>query len=305
MGFNLGKALSFGLGSSLLGGDKKETQIDLGDGKVFKPFEIGGASGSIDDGIINIGSSDARTSLVNDLSGTFSNQASDIRGFLPKIDTAFNNFIGTVNNDLLHKVKPGFGALSAAQGDAFKLARERLKNSREQRVSNLKDNLSRRKVSGSSFAQDDITRSEAEFDTLDRELATAEGEAKAKAALAELDATVQLINQTYQAEISNIGMQLSTMNAAYAAEAQSKGLQLDDMNTILEVGANILNTAQTQFGQNARLEAQIAVNEANAQAAEASQFGGIIGGGIGMVVGGPAGAMIGSGLGSSLGGSFF
>lgn len=286
------------LGDALFGSDnKKSTSVALKD---FTDFNIGGVSGTKKDGAVSISPTDARADLVGGLSGTYNNQAGGIRSFLPQVDTAFNDFIGTVNNEFLPQVKPGFGALSSAQADAFGVARERLNNSRRAAESNLSEDLNRRKISGSSFAQDTKTRTSAEFDALDRELSAAEGNAKAQAALQELDASVQLIEKSHTANVQRINTSYQITNDAFMAEAKAKGVALDDMNNILEIGANILSKTTAQAAENARFEAELAYKEAEGKAAADSQLGGLIGGGLGFMVGGPVGGAIGSGIGSSL-----
>lgn len=287
-----------GIGKKLLGdGDNKD--ISLAD--PFQNFNIGGLTGKKENGQVVIAPTDERKQLVGDLGGIYSNQASAMRGFLPQIDTAFNDFIGTVNNDLLPQVKPGFGALSQAQADAFGLARKRLDDSRRSRLSNLKEDLDRRKIGGSSFAQDDRTRVEAEYDMIDRELATSEAESRANVILQELDATTQLIEKSHTANVQKINASMSTLNSAFSAEAAAKGVALDDMNNVLEIGTNILNKTTALSAQNAQMEYKTALAEANAKTAQMSQLFGVIGGAAGMMIGGPAGAAVGASLGPSIG----
>lgn len=286
---------------STFGDDKKRTNIPLSDG--FSPFNIGGVTGSKDGSNINIGPTDARSDLVSGLGNIFNRQAEENRAFLPQINSSFNSYAGAIDNDLLPEVKPGFGALSRAQADAFGIARERLRNTRAARTSNLKEDLTRRNIAGSSFAQDTQTRTEAEFDVLERELAAAEGEAAAKASMQELEATIQLIDRKYQASTNRINTSFEILNNAFAAEAQAKGVALDDMNNILQIGANILTNTQNQAAQNSRIEAEMAYKEVQAKAAKKSSLFGMLGGAAGFIAtgGNPLGAMVGSSLGSSFG----
>lgn len=288
----LGKALGFG--------DKPAASVDLGMGKSFVPFNFGGVSGTTKDGAINIGATPERTAAIGDLTSTLTGQGQELRGFLPGIGNTFTDFVNTVRTDLIPKVSPGFGALSTATAGAFKTARERLQSSRQATTGNLKDDLARRNISGSSFAQDTATRAQAEFDLLDRELAAEEGRALSTAALEELNATTQLIEKAFQAEVGNITTQLSVLEKAMGFEAQAKGIPLDDMNNILTIGTNILNSSLSQFGANARAEAELAAKAAAGEGQRAGQIGSLIGGGLGFMFGGPGGAAIGSGIGSGI-----
>lgn len=284
-----------------LGGGSKSKSVDLNPGTVFKPFDIGGVTGKIDSsGAINIGANAGRNDLVSGLSGTFQKQSDELKSFLPGLGSTFSNYSGTIRSDLLPKVASGFGALSSATASAYSAARERLKSSRQATTGNLKDDLARRNISGSSFAQDTATRAAAEFDALDRDLAAAEGQAMSQAALEELNATSQLIDKAFQAEVDGITSRIGLLDKAFQAEAQSKSIPLEDMNNILTIGSGILNNAMTQFGANARAEADLAAKAAAGQGKFASQIGSLIGGGVGFLAGGPAGASIGSGLGSVL-----
>lgn len=301
MALDIGKAIGLGIGAKILtdklGGNDDAIDINLKD---FSPFNIGGVSGTKVDGEVNIGATDQRNALVSNLGSAFSSQAAGQRSFLPQVDTTFNKYIGRIENELLPQVKPGFGALSKARADAFGLARERLDNSRKSRVSNLRDDLSRRKIAGSSFAQDTETRTGAEFDTLDRELAVAESEAAAEATMQELEATTQLINESFKADTQRINTAYQITNDAFASDAKAAGVPLDDMNNILQIGSSILNKTNEIAAENARLEAKIAYEEAVGAAEAKSGLGGLIGGGLGMMTGIPGASTIGSALGSAL-----
>src|SRR5690606_4802425 len=101
----------------------------------------------------------------------------------------------------------------------------------------LRENLARRRVLGSSFGQDAISRAESEF-AGQRERVAAES------FLAELEATNNLINQEF------------------AARRQSFQTGLDELNLQAEIATKIATQASDQLGANARLEAALLAKEA-------------------------------------------
>lgn len=171
------------------------------------------------------------------------------RGFTatrsPQLQSLIDQISG-INTDtadqlgsLLPILGPGYGAITDARVNAI---RDKATSS----ISDLRDNLSRRRILGSSFAQDSLGRVQSEF-------AKAEGEAKAQSFLEELDATTKLITQR--------GALLSA-----AAEKQLSQLNLD-----FQQASNLINGTQQVLASNAQALADIAV--ANASGAGAGNAG--------------------------------
>lgn len=198
------------LGSKLFGGGGSSTPS-------FTPASInaGGLSGRGG----KITSSPERQGLVNSLASTFGPQAEIFKG-------------------LREGVTPGMSALRDARLAEVESARSRA-------VGNLRDNLQRRRVLGSSFGQDAVLRGEAEF-------AKEAERVQAESFLQEMELTSQFTQQEFEAR---------------RGEFQT---YLDDLNLQAEVGTQLASGATAQLGANARLKAQL---DATASAGAGKFFG--------------------------------
>jgi hypothetical protein len=177
--------------------------------------------------------------------------------------SAFPNLLAALRG-LREEVRPGFGALTQAGVQA-------IENNRIRTIGDLKDMLARRKLLGSSFAADTITRANAES-------AQQEAEFRAQAKLQELDAFNKLLSNE-----SNLIQQ------QFVNEMRLMGFAGD---AAIAMGG-ILDKNLETLRQSANDEA----------AGVGSVLGGIAGTVIGAWFGGPAGAAAGFSIGSSLGGA--
>lgn len=162
----------------------------------------------------NITASDQRMGLVNNIAGTYGPQADDL-------------------SKLRDQLTPGFGALTNAGVTAIHSARDAA-------IGNLRENLQRRRVLGSSFGQDAVTRSAAEF-------GNQEASYRAQSFLSELDANQKLTQQMFDAR---------------RGQYQTG---LDELNLEANAGTQLASQASAQLGANARLQAQLdAMSQQNA-----------------------------------------
>lgn len=99
---------------------------------------------------------------------------------------------------LLDQVHPGFGAVTDARTRAIDEARQKT-------TGDLRDNLSRRRLAGSSFAADSMTRTEAEF-------ANKMADARAQSFLEEMDATSKLLDQRFKVRQDVVTQELAQTN---------------------------------------------------------------------------------------------
>lgn len=197
----IGAAVNIGA-SKLLGGENGEAQAPLTN---FQPTGInaGGLATSIDgNGNITVAPTAERMGLVKNVASQFGDQANQIR-------------------ILRDSVAPGYSALRASRLGEIESARQNA-------IGNLQENLARRRVLGSSFGQDAITRAESEF-------AGQRDRVAAESFLAELEATNQLINQEFATRRSefqtlldelNLEADLATKLSAQATDALSKNAQV-------------------------------------------------------------------------------
>jgi len=170
----------------------------------YKPPSInaGGLSGKAG----SITASPQRTDLVNNVANLYGQEGDAYGGMLPL-------------------VSPGFGALTKAAVDS-------INNAKSVAIGNLRDNLQRRSVMGSSFGQDALTRANAEF-------GQQENQARASSFLQELALTNQLTQQQY---------------AAHRNQFQTG---LDELNLEANAGTQLASQATAQLGANARMQAQL------------------------------------------------
>lgn len=193
------------VGSSLLGGlfggNKSTTPA-------FTPpgINAGGLTSSTAGGSTSITSSGERRGLVQGVTDEFGNQAD----FLGGLRTA---------------VAPGMSALRASR-----LAE--IDNARTAAVGNLRDNMARRRVLGSSFGQDALARTEIEA-----------GQARDKVAA-----------ETFLQEL-----ELTNALAAQEFEARRSAFEtgLNELNLQADIATKLTAGASQQMGANARLEAEL------------------------------------------------
>lgn len=202
---------NFGL-SKLFGGKKGEAQAGLQPG-AFAPtgFSAGGLTSGMSNGNITITPSGQRLGLVGDVANTFAERAGLLSG-------------------LRDSVAPGISGLRASR-----LAE--IDNARKAAIGNLRENMARRRVLGSSFGQDAIARAEKEFGQ-ERERVAAES------FLQELELTNQLINQEFE------------------ARRQQFQTGLDELNLQADVATKLAGVSTQQMGANARLLAELNAKEA-------------------------------------------
>ena len=257
IGGPIGGAIGSQIGGSLFGGGGGGGRTAVG-GAAIPPFAFGGLTGGIGSGTLRITPTTERQGLISSLAASFTQQAGDIRGLIPRAGEAFAQGIEATQG-LIGQVRPGFGALTTARVNE-------IVNRGAAARSDLRANLARRRVLGSSFANDVLGR-------FDQQLAQDVGEAKAVSFLEELDLTNRLIGQRLQFKVQDIETNRQLLTQAFTAERGADQVQLNELNTILEFGLALLGRAADIDAQNAQLEAQLAASGAG-QAGFASGFGG-------------------------------
>jgi len=147
----------------------------------FNPIGInaGGLKATFGDNQYTVAPASGRTELVNALSNSYGGLADQL-------------------GILRSQVAPGVSGLRSAR-----LAE--IEDARKKAIGDLRENLSRRRVLGSSFGQDAIARAESEF-------GGARDRVAAESFLQELEMTNQLIDQQFTAQRSVFQTQLSELN---------------------------------------------------------------------------------------------
>jgi hypothetical protein len=216
----IGSAISFGA-SKLFGGDDEKATKPI---QQFKPTGInaGGLSSSLSGDNLSISPSAERLGLVSNLAGGFGGEADALAR-------------------LRSRIQPGFSDLRASR-------LKEIEDARTAAIGNLRENMARRRVQGSSFGQDALARAELEF-----------GQAREKTAaesmLQELEASNQLIQQEF------------------AARRGQFETGLNDLNLQADVATKLAAGATQQLGANARLESELNAKE---QAGKGKFFGDLV-----------------------------
>lgn len=178
---------------------------------------------------ITVGSTPERQALIAQQAGLFSGLADRFA-------------------ELGEEVRPGFGRLTEARVASLDAARRRA-------VGDIRENLSRRRVLGSSFGEGQISRTQEEF-------GRAEAEVRAQSFLEELDLTTQFIEKETQFDLQAVQTSIDELNLQLSVAQQLAGI------TLPVVSANSL------------LQQQLAFDAAEALASGIGQgFGAAAGGG--------------------------
>lgn len=196
--------------------------------KPFKPIGIktGGFDLGIEGGKVTGGSTEQRLGRIQDLSDLFSKQAGQIRG-------------------LRSKIRPGFSELRTALGERSQARLQNVRGLGQKAVGDLSANLQRRRVLGSSFGEDALSRTRAEFaqkeDVILRDVALQE----AQTFLTEIEQTRQLIGDEF------------------AAGQKAIQVFIDNMNLEAGIATQLATNATDALSANAQIQAQILADEQN------------------------------------------
>lgn len=161
-----------------------QSQLDAGlsglDKNPFAGFEGGGLKGGLDSaGRVTVGATGDRLGAVGALRSLFPQQANEIAA-------------------LKARVAPGMSDLRSSR-----LAE--LESSRSKAIGNLRENLQKRRVLGSSFAQDTLANAESEF-------AMQKDKVAAESFMTELEMTNQFVNQEFDLRRGEFQTALDELN---------------------------------------------------------------------------------------------
>lgn len=197
-----------GITSGVVGDPSQATQ-PLED---FTPtgFQSSGLSGTVQDGTFQLTRSDALSGALGGLQSALQGRAGE-----------FAALRGGLNRD----IAPLIGNLRTAGVDAIRGRSRRA-------IGDLRENLARRRIAGSSFAADAVSRAEAEFAKQEAEFGAQAGvkEFELNQQLAQMDA--DLLDKETQANIEGFQSQLNQMNleSGLAAQLSSQMSQLSAEN---------------------------------------------------------------------------
>lgn len=202
-------------------------------------LNAGGLSTFMDtQGRLRVKSSAERKALNDSIRNNYLGLASGIRDYMPQFDSIFNRGLGDIEG-LIEQVRPGFGRLTEARVDSIDRARERQRG-------NLSQELSKRRVSGSSFGQDQLLSAEAEF-------AKQEQESRALSFLEELELTSNLQKERNALALQGLETNFNLFSQALSAERAADQTSLDELNFQLNLVTGLMGGVQNQLNRNANL----------------------------------------------------
>ena len=207
--------------------------------------------------------------------GRLGEQAQDVTGLrssLAPIKTAFQGF-GERLRGLEAEVRPGFGRLTEARVKT-------IRDASAAAVGDLRTQMQRRGVLGSSFGQDAETRTRLAF-------AQEEESARSEAILQEIGMSADLIKQQIGVEAANLGITevdqriLQQSVATYVAQANVLDARIKAELNQLGVAGNITNQVSSIMMEGAIAQAKLDLQQSLAsQSAMGSIFGTFFGAGM-------------------------
>jgi len=207
---NIGLTGIGGIAAGLLGGDDASDKL-FGDnipGELKRPrltsFEAPGLSAEfLSPEQLALRRAPGVESMLSGISSAFTDQANQIGGLRPLVE-------------------PGFGRLTESGIRA-------VRDARRATMGDLRQNLARRRVLGSSFGADDLARTGAEF-------AKAEDKVTSEAFIKELAMSNELINQQAQAKANSFLQSLNQTNI----ESQLAAQMASGVSSILSNNAQMI-----------------------------------------------------------------
>lgn len=224
----LGSAAGQAIGSTLLGGLAGGTRRSTP--KQFKPVGInaGGFNLGVEGGRVTGGATEQRLGRIQSLSDLLGVKAGQIRG-------------------LRSKIRPGFSELRTALGERSQARLQNVRGLGQKAVGDLSANLQRRRVLGSSFGEDALSRTRAEFaqkeDVILRDVAIQE----AQTFLTEIEQTKQLIGDEFAAGQASIQVFIDNMNLEAGIATQLATNATNALSENAQVQAQILDKEQSDI----------------------------------------------------------
>lgn len=216
----------------------------------------------------NVAATPERQAFINSIVDQYKQAGTSVRGFIPQFDQAFGSGVAAIDA-LLPQVSPGFGRLTDAGVTA-------INNNRNAAIGDINSNLSKRRVLGSSFGQNQIAQTAQSF-------ADQEEQFRAESFLQELDLTNRLETQKTELQVENLNQQMNSTLKAFELEIAGDELKLEDMNMMANMAASLMGQTAEIVNQNRLMAAQAKASSSNGFAQLA---GTIIGGSVGNAAGG-------------------
>lgn len=199
----------------------------------FRPvsFATAGATSAFDPATntVSVNRTPARESAVSNLVRGFDSQAQAFRG-------------------LRGSVAPGAGRLSQGLQASTQARISALRGEGRRTVGNIRENLARRRLAGSSFQASEVAAAESEFAMREDQVRAESAVAEAQGFMQEIDLTRDLIDKEFGASISGLQTVLQDLNFDTAVGAEIAGLASQLMNDNLRAQAEA-RAAQEASGE--------------------------------------------------------
>lgn len=270
-GASIGGSLAGGLGGG--GGGRGVTS----GGEMitrFSPFSAGGINTGVTRTIdpysgqavpkLTVTSSPERQAVIDAMVKSYMDQAGKITG---TFDPAMQGVFGQQLNELAAQrelVKPGYGALTKAR-------RDEIQGARDVAIGNLRENLARRRVLGSSFAQDAQIRGESEF-------AKMQAESAARSFLEELDATQKFIDAQYKTGLAKVQSNMDMFMQSELAKRSGNETKIQEMDKLASIAQQFSGMLQNALNASSQYNASLAAQSAGGSGFLSGLTGGLMGG---------------------------
>lgn len=184
----------------------------------------------------------------------------ETQGFMDRLGAGMDTDEGAFGS-LLSQLTPGFGRLSSARA-------QDIRNAASKAIGNLKDNLGRRRVLGSSFANDQIG-------SVERQYALDEERVKAEALVEELKMTNEVINSRSAAR--NQALTTAFSQIQFEGDVGQKLLQSTQaaMNNLQLAQVDLAKTAASITAQGQIAKANVYAGIQSIPLQSAPEFAGI------------------------------
>lgn len=172
----------------------------------------------------------------------------------PARETAVSNLVRGFDqqaqalSSLRGSVAPGFGRLSQGLRESTQARIAALRGEGRRTVGNIRENLARRRLAGSSFQASEVAAAESEFAMREDQVRAESAVAEAQGFVQEIDMTRNLINEEFGASISGLSTVLQDLNFDTATVTQLAGLASQLMNDNLKAQAEA-RSAQEAAGE--------------------------------------------------------
>lgn len=164
-----------------------------------------GVTGTLQSIINRSGDQSVATGRLRDTVNPNFSRLTNLRSGLRAQGNAAFGRLSSAREGLSDQVAPGFGRLSEARRANLQSRLSALRDTRRRTVGNVREQLARRRLGGSSFQQSQVAEAEAEFARQEDQLRAEAGQAEAQAFIDELGLSRELLSDQERTELESLG----------------------------------------------------------------------------------------------------